>query len=273
MARRLLIPTLASLGALAALTLGAADADAQNLDITTLKPEQLEKRIRAAGWHVVAAPIFTDMPEYRSWIWAITQGPAGGAVGLYVYKDVNAARTLVDILSPNKDTEVIRNRNVVVSVIMTGRPKEARDLMGLLTGSARPPGPQSGLETPNPGSAQSADGGPGVTALPELRFGRLWRAEVLNAALSDGWTLSKPPTVSHDEGYAAVSYQLDADGTSLFMTLYGCGNLACVKEVESTARRTPDALSARRGNTVLVLIAPDHIADARRTMARIAAAP
>jgi len=274
---RSLVCCAAVLGASGAALVGApAPVAAQNLDITTLKPEQLEKRIRAAGWHVVAPPITTDMPEYRSWIWAITQGQAGGAVGLYIYKDVNAARTLVDILTPNKDTEVVRNRNVVVSVIMTGRPREARDLMGLLTGATRLDSPPRPLVDSNNGddsgtehSSVTSEG----TSLPELRYGHLWRAEVLNAVLAEGWSLAGPPTVSNDEGYAAVSYRLQGNDAALVLSLYGCSDTPCVKEVEASARRTAGAVSARRGNTVLVLLAPDHPTEAKRALARIHARP
>lgn len=227
-----------------------APAHAQELSLTTATPETLEQRVRATGWGVVGQPIVTEVPEYRSWIWAIAQNQEGGAVGLYSYREESAAAHLVEILSANRDAAVTRQGPVVLSVIMTGHPEEARTLLQRLTGVSLAGAPLP----PEPLTADAA--APKVLALPELRFGALHRAEVLHAALLEGWSLSASPLLSETTRYEAVTWPLHAQKQQAFLTLYACRDDACVREVEGAARRNPDAATLRKQRAVLVLLTP-----------------
>ncbi|MEO1273642.1 MAG: hypothetical protein AAFX99_36625, partial [Myxococcota bacterium] len=253
------------------MALGSAPAAAQDptsVALANLTPDTLAGRIEAAGWTVVSAPIETRNDGVTSWIWAVTRGTSGGAVGLYQYDATQQAQQLVELLGGKEDTAVTREGRVVVSVIATERPQDAQELMRNLladprrskTSHRRPP-----LTTEHTvGTELARFSATSAEPLPELNLGDLTRAEVIHAVLQAGWTLAAPPETASGAGYRSVAYTLASapadDGraqgdrgqpTTALMTLYGCLTDRCVQQVTRAARPHRGAL-LRRGRTVLV---------------------
>ena len=249
-------------------TAATAQDEPRPVRLLRLEPDDLEARIEATGWTVVSAPIQTREDGVTSWIWAVTRGTSGGAVGLYHYDAVQQAQQLVELLGQKDDTAVTRDERVVVSVITTERPADAKILMrDLLADKPRTTTPPP----PPPGPAVTASSNlayfstTSAEPLPPLRFGELTRAEVVHAVLQHGWTLAAPPETSSGDGYRAVAYTLQAprgDATGL-LTLYGCLTASCAREV-ALAARVHRGVVLKRGLHVVVVVVPG---DPRRARA------
>lgn len=252
----------------------AATASAETVDVATLSQPKLEARIKESGWTLVSAPIVATEGEYRSWIWAVTRGVVGGAVGLYVYNEEPGAAKLEETMTNKADAAVLRSGKVVVSVIMTGRPEDAKSLLAKLVEVRGKP--------LNTGIARAAlfgarplpiEGGPKVPpravptkiaeALPEITFRHLSRAELIHGALSGGWALASQPMVTKSDEYTGVTYTLSKGKRVAALSVYACGTETCRTTLGQLSKANRDSAMARDGDTVVIAVVPGARRSAR----------
>lgn len=266
-----------------ATTAAAAPPVQPKVDVARMSPKELKARIEASGWTTVGAPIQTQGDGFTSWIWAVTRGVSGGAVGLYQYTNDAKAAHLTAKLQRTEDAAVTRSGHTVLSVITTDRPQDANRLMrDLLEHTAlevrlHPHTPALDESGPPIASPALSDRPPPLpsTTLPEIDFKGRSRAELLHTALNAGWTLTAPPKVSDGAGYYVVTYALNkaADAGAIapvtaWLSLYACTNAACTRQLAQVAR-THDAAQARDSERLLMIVAPDDPDAARALLDRL----
>ncbi len=202
-----------------------------------LSAESIERRIANTGWLVANRPVTQSEPLRSSWLWIVTKGDVGGAVALYHHKNTRAATLTQKGFRRNPDAATFLVGNTLISAVVAGEPKLARDLIETLmkTGMGTPHGGGSAARAVfgSPKGADSSDHN-----LPNVHLGRIPRARLVAMVLETGWTLNDRPTATSAPEYDVVTYSLERKGKKSLLSLYECRKASCVKSLRNLAKRS-----------------------------------
>ncbi len=225
-------------------------AQAQEPEPIALEVDGFLNGVRASGWSLLGAPIELELTGATSAIWGVTRDDVGGVVAFYRCEDDQRADRLVKRLD-GEGTAFARQGDVVVAVILDGQPtpiatKMLDRIMDVATG--RHLDANAAFATMLGAMVEE------VEVLPEVRFGSMNRAEVLEAALRLGWMPQQAPRVLNAQGYDAVTYTLTRAGEELSLTLYQCHVEADARAMAASLRKQPDANVITRNAAVIVAV-------------------